>query len=123
VALFVDYGHAKSAAGDTLQAVRGHKYSPVLADPGEQDITSHVDFETLARCARDAGASVTPVVAQGEWLNRLGIGQRAAALASANPERATELADAVQRLTGPMGDLFKVIAIHAPSWPTPAGFE
>ena len=123
VALFVDYGHAKTAAGDTLQAVRAHKYSPVLADPGEQDLTSHVDFETLARAAQDAGASVTPVVAQGEWLHRLGIGERAAALATANPERATELADAVQRLTGRMGDLFKVIAIHAPSWPTPAGFE
>jgi SAM-dependent MidA family methyltransferase len=66
---------------------------------------------------------VTPVVSQGEWLNQLGVGQRAAALTTANPERATELADAVQRLTGPMGDLFKVIAIHAPSWRVPAGFE
>lgn len=122
-ALFVDYGHEKSAAGDTLQAVREHKYVAVLADPGEQDLTSHVDFEALARAAREAGASVTRVVSQGEWLNQLGVGERAAFLATTNPERATELADAVQRLTGKMGNLFKVIAIHGPSWPVPAGFE
>jgi len=123
VAFFIDYGHDKTAPADTLQAVSGHKYSAVLANPGEQDLTSHVDFEAVRRAAREAGASVTRVASQGEWLNRLGIGKRAASLATANPERATELADAVQRLTGAMGDLFKVVAIHAPSWPAPAGFE
>ena len=125
VAFFVDYGHAKTAPGDTLQAVRRHAFSPVLANPGEKDLTGHVDFEAVARAARDAGASVTPLVSQGEWLNALGIGQRAAALATANPERAEELASAVQRLTGAdqMGELFKVIAIHAPDWPAPLGFE
>jgi len=125
VALIIDYGHARSAAGDTLQAVRGHKFAAVLADPGEQDLTSHVDFEAVARSARDSGASVTPLVSQGEWLNTLGIGQRAAALATANPKRAEDLASAVQRLTGAdqMGELFKVVAIHAPEWPAPMGFE
>ena len=123
VAFFIDYGHDKTAPADTLQAVSGHKYSAVLANPGEQDLTSHVDFEAVRRAAREAGASVTRVASQGDWLNRLGIGKRAASLATANPERATELADAVQRLTGAMGDLFKVVAIHAPSWPAPAGFE
>ena len=42
-----------SAPGDTLQAVRGHRYVPVLVDAGEQDLTSHVDFEALGRAARD----------------------------------------------------------------------
>ncbi len=123
-ALVIDYGHARSAAGDTLQAVRGHAFAPVLADPGEQDLTAHVDFEALAAAARDSGVQTTEVVAQGDWLDRLGIGARAAALATANPERAEELASAVQRLTGEseMGRLFKVMAIHAPNWPAPAGF-
>jgi NADH dehydrogenase [ubiquinone] 1 alpha subcomplex assembly factor 7 len=68
---------------------------------------------------------VTELKAQGEWLNALGIGERAAALATANPERSEELASAVQRLTGAdqMGELFKVIGIHSPDWPTPPGFE
>ena len=125
VALFVDYGHAKTAPGDTLQAVRRHGFSPVLANPGEQDLTSHVDFEAVANGAREAGAAVTELKAQGDWLNALGIGQRAAALATANPGRAKELAAAVQRLTGDdqMGELFKVIAIHSSDWPVPPGFE
>jgi SAM-dependent MidA family methyltransferase len=67
---------------------------------------------------------VTPVVTQGEWLDRLGIGQRAATLVASQPERAAEIAAAVQRLTGDaeMGTLFKLVAIHSPDWPTPAGF-
>jgi SAM-dependent MidA family methyltransferase len=123
-ALIVDYGHSASAPGDTLQAVRGHAFAPLLDRPGEQDLTAHVDFEAVARAARDAGASVSMLATQSEWLNRLGIGARAAALASTNPERAAELAAAVQRLTGrgEMGNLFKVLAIHSPDWPEPAGF-
>lgn len=122
-ALFIDYGHAKTAPGDTLQAVRGHNYASILADPGEQDLTSHVDFEAVGRAAADAGASVTPVVSQGDWLLRLGIEARAQALSRANPDRVDEIANALDRLTSraEMGELFKVMAIHAPDWPAPAG--
>ena len=123
-AIFIDYGHGRSAPGDTLQAVRGHAFAPVLANPGEQDLTSHVDFEALADSARDAGAAVTPVIAQGEWLLRLGIEARAQSLSRANPERAADIQSALDRLTASeqMGSLFKVIAVHSPDWPAPAGF-
>ncbi len=125
VALVIDYGHERTAAGDTLQAVRGHGYVPTLVDPGEQDLTAHVDFEALGRAAADAGAKVSGVVTQGDWLNRLGIGERAAALATANPDRVPELEDAVDRLCHEdrMGQLFKVMAFHAPTWPVPAGLD
>ncbi|MFP5329755.1 MAG: class I SAM-dependent methyltransferase [Alphaproteobacteria bacterium] len=125
VALVVDYGHSKSAPGDTLQAVRRHRFAAVLANPGEQDLTAHVDFEALGRAARDAGARITPVITQGQWLHRLGIAARAKALASAHPERKAEIDRAVARLCEPeqMGRLFKVMALHGPGWPTPAGFE
>ena len=124
VALIVDYGHAESAAGDTLQAVRRHGFSPVLDRPGEQDLTAHVDLQAVAEVARASGAAASPLATQGEWLNRLGLGARAAGLAAANPQRAAELAAAVQRLTGrdQMGSLFKVAALHSPNWPVPAGF-
>ena len=124
-ALVIDYGHERSAPGDTLQAVRGHRYVPTLIDAGEQDITSHVDFEALGRSASGVGAKVTPTVTQGDWLNRLGIGARAASLATANPERIPELEKAVDRLCHEeqMGQLFKVLANHSPDWPAPAGFE
>jgi len=124
-ALFIDYGHARSGPGDTLQAVRGHVYAALLADPGEQDLTSHVDFEAAGAAARDAGAAVTLLVTQGEWLIRLGIEARAQALSRANPEKAADVEAALERLTSrdQMGELFKVLAIHAPDWPVPAGFE
>ena len=125
LALIIDYGHERSAPGETLQAVRGHRHTAVLDNPGEQDLTAHVDFEAVARVACEAGGHVSRLITQGKWLNRLGIGARAAALEASNPQRAEALASAVQRLTAPsgMGDLFKVLAIHSDSWPSPAGFE
>jgi SAM-dependent MidA family methyltransferase len=125
MALVIDYGHASTGPGETLQAVRGHAFAPPLHKPGEQDLTAHVDFEALANAATVGEVKVTRVVTQGEWLRRLGIGVRAAALADASPERAAELAAAVQRLTGKgdMGELFKVLAFQSGAWPAPAGFE
>lgn len=124
-AIIIDYGHAKSGEGDTLQAVRGHRYAPVLADPGEQDLTSHVDFDVVSGAAKAAGASVTPVMTQREWLIRLGIESRAQSLSRANPERAADVSQALDRLTSreQMGALFKIIALHSPDWPAPASFE
>jgi SAM-dependent MidA family methyltransferase len=123
-ALLIDYGHAASAAGDTLQAVHAHRFAHVLERPGEQDLTAHVDFQAVAEAARDAGAAVTDLVTQGEWLERLGIGRRAEALASAHPERKAEIDSARCRLCDvqEMGSLFKVIGVHASDWPAPAGF-
>jgi SAM-dependent MidA family methyltransferase len=124
VGLFIDYGHERTSVGDTLQAVRSHGFAPVLAHPGEQDLTAHVDFEALARAASDVGAAVTPAITQGEWLIRLGIEGRAQALSRANPERLSEIESALRRLTAAdqMGALFKAIAVHSPDWPQPAGF-
>lgn len=125
IALIIDYGHARTAEGDTLQAVRGHKFANVLADPGEQDLTSHVDFEALARAAEAIPVAIDGPVEQGPWLEALGIGQRAAALAKASPERADEIVAARARLCDPeaMGRLFKVMAIRHRDWPVPAGLE
>ena len=122
-ALVIDYGHGRSASGDTLQAVRGHRFSPVLADPGEQDLTSHVDFQRVAEVAREAGAFTKGPAEQGPWLERLGIIARARALANAAPARAAEIEAARARLCRPneMGSLFKLLAIRSPEWPSVAG--
>jgi SAM-dependent MidA family methyltransferase len=87
-------------------------------------LTAHVDFEAVAREAIEAGAAVTPLVSQGEWLTRLGIKARAQALSSANPERRLEIDEAIERLVAPdkMGSLFKVLGLHSANWPSPAGF-
>jgi SAM-dependent MidA family methyltransferase len=124
VALIIDYGHPATAPGDTLQAVHRHAHASVLERPGEQDLTAHVDFETIARAARTAGAEATRLVSQGDWLRAMGVEVRAAALSRANPDRAEEIASGLRRLTSEdqMGALFKVLAIHSPGWPPPAGF-
>jgi SAM-dependent MidA family methyltransferase len=123
VALVIDYGHERSAPGDTLQAVRGHRFAPVLDNPGEHDLTSHVDFQRAAKVAREAGAFVAGPSEQGQWLERLGIQARARALGNAAPARIEEIEQARARLCRPdqMGSLFKVLAIHSPEWPRPAG--
>ncbi|SMH58427.1 class I SAM-dependent methyltransferase [Azospirillum agricola] len=130
-ALIVDYGYAHGpAVGDTLQALRRHAYAPALDDPGEADLTAHVDFAALAADARAAGADAFGTVDQGEWLERLGIRQRAAMLsAKATPAQAADIRSALGRLIGPeqMGTLFKALALATPGAFTggnaPAGFE
>lgn len=122
--LIIDYGHVGPALGETLQAVRGHAPANPFDAPGEQDLTAHVDFGTLAAMARLHGGKVSGPVAQGDFLGVLGLAERASALARLHPDRGEELADAHRRLTHPaeMGALFRVMAILAPGWPDPAGF-
>jgi SAM-dependent MidA family methyltransferase len=122
--IIFDYGYAGPLLGDTLQAVRQHGFADPFADAGAADLTAHVDFSVLGAAAAAVGAAVTPLAAQGEWLVRLGIDARTAALTARHPARAAELQGQRDRLVKPdeMGQLFKVMAIHHPDWPLPAGF-
>lgn len=122
--LAIDYGYAGPAAGDTLQAVKAHRFVDPFTDPGEIDLTAHVDFTALAGSAGSAAVPASPLTTQGEWLRRLGIDARWQSLAAAAPARADELKAQRDRLVEPreMGDLFKVMAFTAPGWPAPAGF-
>ncbi len=125
-ALIIDYGHGEHASGDTLQAVKSHRYHDVLATPGEADLTAHVDFRALAKAAGKAGAAVFGPVPQGKFLDHLGLGARAEALAlRATPEQANDIAQARKRLLGEegMGRLFKALAIASPPPAVPPGFE
>jgi SAM-dependent MidA family methyltransferase len=124
-ALIVDYGYQGRAAADTLQAVWRHAYADPWQAPGTRDLTAHVDFSALAAAARSEGVTVRGPVAQGDWLDAMGIHARAAALARGAPERAEEIAAARDRLIGrsQMGRLFKAMALIAPGWPEPAGFR
>jgi SAM-dependent MidA family methyltransferase len=124
-ALIIDYGYSGGEQGDTLQAVRGHKFAYVLDHPGEQDLTAHVDFAELAEAARRGGATPSRIVTQGTWLETLGIGARAMALAAKNPHDTEAIAAARRRLCDEeeMGRLFKVMALRSSNWPNVAGLE
>jgi SAM-dependent MidA family methyltransferase len=123
-ALVIDYGHVERGTGTTLQALRRHRAEDPLANPGEADLTAHVDFATLAGAVREAGARVAGPVPMGRFLEAIGLPARAEALARANPAQASAIMAAATRLVSAayMGTLFKVMAICHPSLPQPPGF-
>ncbi len=114
--LAIDYGYDHTGLGETLQAVKAHEFVDPLAEPGEADLTTHVDFAALARSALSTNAQAFGPVGQGDFLREIGILQRAEALkARATPEQQHEIDAAVARLTGSgdneMGVLFKVLGV------------
>jgi NADH dehydrogenase [ubiquinone] 1 alpha subcomplex assembly factor 7 len=123
-ALFIDYGYQGPALGDTLQALKGGQFAPALETLGEADISAHVDFSAVARAA-SPHATVHGPVAQGVFLESLGLGARAEALkALASIERRAEIEAARVRLSAPaaMGRLFQALSLVGVGWPAPAGF-
>ncbi|MDT0574659.1 SAM-dependent methyltransferase [Croceicoccus sp. F390] len=126
--LTVDYGYVQTRIGSTLQAVRNHRMVDPFFDPGNADLTAHVDFASLANVAQDAGCVLYGTVQQGVFLNRLGIKERAHALAAANPGQAKSVFSGLERLVDArdrqgMGRLFKVLGFGSPQWPPGAGFS
>jgi NADH dehydrogenase [ubiquinone] 1 alpha subcomplex assembly factor 7 len=126
-ALIVDYGHSITGVGDTLQALRAHRYVDPLAAPGECDLTAHVDFAAMTRSASATGAAVYGPIDQGDFLRAIGIDLRTKALAErADSERAEELRRTRDRLVGKgkgeMGALFKAMAVANRKLPPPPGF-
>jgi NADH dehydrogenase [ubiquinone] 1 alpha subcomplex assembly factor 7 len=127
-ALIIDYGHMRSDAGDTFQAIARHSFTDPLKDPGEADVTAHVDFQALARAAEDLGARVHGPTTQGEFLKRLGIETRAVTLmGKTTAEISSDISNALKRLTdsgrGGMGSMFKVMAVTEPNLMSVAGLS
>ena len=126
-ALLIDYGHAVTGFGDTLQAVRAHRYVDPLAAPGDCDLTAHVDFAAMARSAKATGVQVYGPIDQSEFLRAIGIDLRTKALIErTTPERAEEVKRTRERLVGTakgeMGALFKALAMTDRKTPPPPGF-
>lgn len=124
-ALIIDYGYLGEAHHDTLQAVKAHTFHPVLRDPGEADITAHVDFPSLVGIAQDAGLVAYGPAGQGEFLIRLGAEMRAEMLMrAAAPEQKEPILSGLKRLISPqaMGNLFKVLAVVSDPRIEPLGF-
>jgi len=127
-ALIIDYGHVRSDAGDTFQAITRHSFTDPLKNPGQADVTAHVDFRALARAAEDLGARIHGPITQGEFLKRLGIETRALTLmAKTTPEVSADISSALKRLTDSgrsgMGSMFKVLAISEPRITSIAGLS
>jgi len=126
-ALIVDYGYAETALGETFQALKNHEFVHPLSSVGEADLTVHVDFSALMRAAHSVALNVFGPVYQGDFLQALGIEQRAQALKRrATEAQIAEIDAALLRLTDEapqnMGHLFKVLAVTSPELRDIPGF-
>jgi SAM-dependent MidA family methyltransferase len=110
-AFFIDYGfpeaeyyHPQRSQG-TLMCHRAHRADDQpLADPGEKDITAHVNFTGIALAAEQAGLEVLGYTSQGRFLINCGIGPLLAAADLRERVMAQRLVHEHE-----MGELFKVI--------------
>jgi SAM-dependent MidA family methyltransferase len=120
VVFIIDYGfprreyyHPQRSMGTLMCHHRHRAHADVLAHPGEEDLSAHVDFTALASAAVDAGLEVLGYATQGQFLVNCGITE---VLGEANAENALQyapLAAEAQKLLSPaeMGELFKVLAL------------
>lgn len=123
--LIIDYGHTVSGFGATLQAVRDHRPVSLFAAPGDCDLTSHVDFESLGAALAVDGNTAYPPITQRNFLRAMGLEARAAVLRQkADPATQREVDMAVARLADcdQMGNLFKVCAVTGPGVRPPFPF-
>jgi NADH dehydrogenase [ubiquinone] 1 alpha subcomplex assembly factor 7 len=113
-ALIVDYGYTKPSLGDTLQAVRQHRFAGLFEAPGEADLTAHVHFADLLQKASELNLTAPGPMPMGEWLLRLGLEVRVRQLLSrATQAEAADIQSRVSRLVDPkqMGVLFKALVL------------
>ena len=70
--------HARAHPGGTLMAYRAHRAEPRdwLSDPGEKDLTAHVDLGALGRGVAEAGLATLGIVDQTYFLLALGLADR-----------------------------------------------
>jgi SAM-dependent MidA family methyltransferase len=127
-ALVIDYGHAVSAVGETLQAIGAQQYADPLVAPGQVDLTAHVDFSAIAQAAESMDARAHGPIEQGEFLRRIGILERAERLKAAAPaSKVVGIETALERLTSGertgMGRMFKVMGFSHTKLKAPPGFE
>jgi NADH dehydrogenase [ubiquinone] 1 alpha subcomplex assembly factor 7 len=116
-ALFIDYGYLETNRKNyisTIQAVKGHRYSPIFHEIGNADISSHINFTALHDVAKLHGANVYGPQTQEEFLTNMHIGIRKDMLLTcASDNQKLDIESGYQRLIDPkqMGNLFKAIAI------------
>jgi len=124
-ALIIDYGHEATEYGDTLQAISRHKFADPLEQPGNVDLTAHVDFGALKDAAEANGLLAYGPKAQGALLLELGLDARLERLCQdATQDERDGLMSGTRRLVDPaaMGVLFKALAITSQGLAPPPAF-
>ena len=112
--LIIDYGYLNSKMHETLQAVNNHKYSNVLENIGDSDITYNINFNLFQKFINQFHKINSIVTNQKKFLTSMGILQRAEIVSKSIPfSKKTDLFYRIRRLIDEkqMGELFKVMLI------------
>ena len=124
--LIFDYGYTKQKNQNTLQSVMKHKYQNIFSNLGSADITSHINYKLFSEILIKNNLAVEKVVNQNEFLQKLGIVERANLLSKKINFKAK--ADIFYRLKkllhyDEMGNLFKVMLAKKKGKKFSLGFE
>jgi len=110
--LTFDYGYKIKKNQNTLQSVKKHKKTKLFFEPGDSDITSHINFKLFYEILKKNNLKVEKIINQNEFLEKMGILERANIVSKKMTFK--EKADMFYRLkrllhSKEMGSLFKVI--------------
>ena len=112
--LIIDYGYFETKMRETLQAVNNHKFSNILEDIGDSDITYNISFNLFQRFIDQFEDLNSIINNQKKFLTSMGILQRAEIISEKIPfSKKTDLFFRIRRLIDEkqMGNLFKVMLI------------
>ena len=110
--LTFDYGYKEKMNYDSLQSIKKHKYSNSLVNPGNIDITSHINFRLFNEILKKNNLSVKKIVTQNKFLRTMGIVERANILSKKMTfKQKADMFFRLKRLLdfNEMGNLFKVL--------------
>ena len=107
----IDYGYLESTKNFTLQSIQSHKFSHVLENIGNKDISSHVNFKDFLNIAYENKLKIEECCTQREFLIKYGILERKKNLSKSKKIKNINID--LERLIGKkeMGDLFKCLII------------
>ncbi len=112
--LIIDYGYADSKMHETLQAINNHKFSHILENIGNSDITYNINFHSFEKFIDQFKEVNSIFTNQKKFLTSMGIIQRAEMISKNKAfSKKTDLFYRIKRLIDDkqMGELFKVMLI------------
>ena len=112
--LIIDYGYLNPKMQETLQAIKNHKYSNILENIGDSDITYNINFNILKNFINQFHDLNSIITTQKKFLTSMGLLQRAEIVSKNIPfSEKTDLFYRIRRLIDEkqMGELFKVMLI------------
>ena len=104
----------KKKMKNTLQAIFKHKYSNVLENICDTDITHNINFRLFQKVVKNMGGLKDNLTTQKKFLIKMGINKRAEIISkNQNFLKKADIYYRVKRLIddGQMGSLFKVMLI------------